>query len=154
LPELGFEPSGVASLQALTARPTAEPRDDAGSGQPLDTEGEEYLGVLLRRLANLHAGRRLPTSIERIEDLLASYLKAVDSELIVQAASALGEDLARWSPNMAPPRALARLLLRVGLLESIPVLRGLPLEPPQFEHVSRLLATTWINCRAVEPIER
>jgi hypothetical protein len=38
-------------------------------------------------------------------------------------------------------------------MESIPILSCLPLEPAQFQRVSQLLATAWINCRAVEPIQ-
>jgi hypothetical protein len=151
--EFGFAPSDIAALQVLTARtPTDAPVDRCGPPRPCPDQ--DHVDTLCRRFEALRAGRRELTSIERIEDLLASDLRSVDPELIQQASSTLGEDLGRWSPNVAPSRALARLLLRAGLMDSIPVLGHLPLEPLQFQRVSRLLATAWINCRAVEPIRR
>jgi hypothetical protein len=147
LPELGFAPSDMASLQAITVLGREGP---SFAREP----AQQWLDILLQRFSELHQGRRPLTSIERIEDLLMSSLKTIDSELIVQAASEMGEDLGRWSPNLPPSLALARLLLRAGLLDSIRVLGLLPIDPPQFERVCRLIATSWINCRAIEPIQR
>lgn len=152
--ELGFSAANIASLQAIRAHCGAANQEQAGADAPAAIPEPDHIDILLQRFAGLKVGRRALTSIERIEDLLVSVLRTQDLELLVQAAFTLGEDLGRWSPNVTPARALARLLLRAGLMEAIPALRQLPLKGDQFEWVCRRLATAWISCRAVDPIAR
>ncbi|WP_198031253.1 toll/interleukin-1 receptor domain-containing protein [Bradyrhizobium sp. th.b2] len=128
-------PIGIGALQTLSA-------------------GNEYISPLVARCETLRTARADSGSVDRIETLLASLLNKFDRQLILQAARVLGEDLERWSPGVSEHRAFARLLLGAGLPEAVPALMSLGMKPADSEAVGALLATVWIDCRAVEALHR
>jgi hypothetical protein len=136
-----LEPTDISALQALAI--TA----DAGARR----ERPDYVRATLEALAPLKEAASAETAIERIERLIESYLDVEDT-LIVDAARELGEDLGRWDPKLTRRRALSRLLLSRGLPEAVRALRPLPLPKDRMRYVVELLATAWVDLRAVSDI--
>lgn len=143
-----LEPADISALQGLSISfsTTADP---VGQGFELSP----VFGTVLDVFEPLKRAPSDPTSIERIADLVAGYL-SVEDDAIVNAALALGEDLNRWSPNLVRRGALSRLLLASGLPRAITALRSLTLPKENMKSILELLATAWIDCRAVSDLRR
>jgi hypothetical protein len=128
-----FEAIGTGALQALIA-------NHGYIDQVLDS-----CGAIPRANADVNG-------IARIESFVAAYLKTTDRNLLLQAADDLGEDLAGWAPNLPVHDAFARLIIGAGLDRSIVALSRLALSQQDLEGLVALLATVWLDCRAVATV--
>lgn len=113
---------------------------------------DSYIDQVLAACAGLSPTTNDVNGIARIESFVAAYLKTTDRSLLIRAADDLGEDLSGWAPNLAVNDAFARLIIGAGLERSLLALSRLALTRHDLEGLVALLATVWLDCRAVAKV--